>query len=143
MDTTQSAPSPTGVIERLAAATSRHDLEAVVACFAPDYTNETPAHPARGFTGSAQVRSNWSQIFAAVPDLRGDLVATAESGPRVWAEWDMHGTRQDGQPHHLRGVVIFTVTEGLISSARFYLEPVDRSRLDVDGAVRVGLGGES
>jgi hypothetical protein len=38
-------------------ATDARDLEALVACFAPDYRNETPAHPERGFTGREQVRA--------------------------------------------------------------------------------------
>ena len=38
--------------------------------FAPDYRNETPAHPERGFTGVEQVRKNWQQIFAMIPDVR-------------------------------------------------------------------------
>jgi len=43
--------SPVELVERLAQATSDHDLERIVACFAPDYTNETPVHPMRGFRG--------------------------------------------------------------------------------------------
>ena len=40
-----------------------------MACFAPDYRAEMPVHPDRGFTGRAQVRTNWEQILAFVPDL--------------------------------------------------------------------------
>lgn len=58
---------PGALVARLCRATNAHDLEAVVACFAPDYRNETPAHPERGFTGSDQVRKNWQQIFATIP----------------------------------------------------------------------------
>ena len=53
---------------RLAAATTAHDIEALVACFGADYINETPAHPARGFLGADQVRRNWTQLFAGIPD---------------------------------------------------------------------------
>ena len=53
-------------LERLVHATNSRDIDAVVACFAPDYVNVTPAHPARGFVGADQVRRNWTQIFAGV-----------------------------------------------------------------------------
>ncbi|MGZ5301942.1 MAG: nuclear transport factor 2 family protein, partial [Actinomycetota bacterium] len=61
------------LVERLARATNEHDLDALTACFAPEYVNETPAHPERGFRGRDQVRKNWEQIFGAVPDLEADV----------------------------------------------------------------------
>ena len=39
------------VLQRLLVALNAHDLDALVACFADDYVNETPAHPRRGFRG--------------------------------------------------------------------------------------------
>jgi hypothetical protein len=36
----------------------------------------------------------------------------------------------------MRGVIVFTVKDGLIASARFYLEPVDEGDMDVDAAVQ-------
>src|SRR6266699_4941259 len=83
---------PAVVVERLLAAINAHDLEAMVACFAEDFVNEWPAHPQRGFRGSQQVRRNWSQIFAGVPDLRARLPRIAVDGDTVWTEWDMVGT---------------------------------------------------
>jgi hypothetical protein len=40
----------------------------------------------------------------------------------------------------MRGVVIFRVAEELISSARFYLEPVEDATGDVNAAVSSVLG---
>lgn len=57
--------SPAAVMERLLQAMNGHNLDAVVACFALDYLNETPAHLARGFRGNEQVRRNWTQILGA------------------------------------------------------------------------------
>ena len=112
-------------IERLVQATNDHDLEAIVACFAPDYVNETPAHPERGFHGSEQVRRNWSQILGGVPDIRARVLAVVVEGDTVWSEWEMAGTRRDGAAHLMRGVIIFVVDDSLIRAARFYLEPVE------------------
>ena len=127
---------PADTIERLLQATNDHDLDALVACFAEDYVNETPAHPARGFQGSAQVRRNWEQIFAFVPDLRAEVIRLAVDGISAWTEWTMHGTRRDRTPHEMAGIIVFGVTGDLIRWARFYLEPVDRSGSTVDAAVR-------
>jgi ketosteroid isomerase-like protein len=128
--------SPVELVERLAQATSDHDLERIVACFAPDYTNETPVHPMRGFRGREQVRRNWLQILAGVPDLTARVLATATNGDTVWSEWQMTGTRRDGAPHEMRGLNIFRVTDGLVRAARFYLEPVEHETGTVDDAVR-------
>jgi hypothetical protein len=62
-----SAFSGAALLERLAGAVNSHDLDALADCFAPGYRNQTPAHPAQGFTGRAQVRRNWEQIFTFVP----------------------------------------------------------------------------
>lgn len=123
-------------ITRLVDATNQHDLDRLVACFAEDYVNETPAHPARGFRGRAQVRRNWEQIFAFVPDLRVDVVRSAVDAHTVWTEWEMHGTRRDGTAHQMSGVIVFGVADGSIRWARFYLEPLDASDATVDDAVR-------
>ena len=123
---------PAVVVERLLAAINAHDLEAMVACFADDYVNEWPAHPQRGFQGRAQVRQNWSQIFAGVPNLQARLPRMAVDGEVVWTEWDIAGTRGDGSAFLMRGVSIFGVTGDVIASARFYLEPVEETSGDVD-----------
>ena len=131
--------NPTDVVQRLLAATNDHDLEALVDCFAQDYRNETPAHPARGFEGREQVRQNWTAIFGGIPDISARIVSSATEGDRVWSEWDMAGTRRDGVPHHMAGVIIFGVQEDRIATARFYLEPVDTGSNDVTAAVQAAV----
>jgi limonene-1,2-epoxide hydrolase len=135
------AGGPAAVVVRLCRATTDHDLDAVVACFAPGYRNETPAHPARGFTGREQVRRNWQQIFAAIPDVNTEVLRLAVDGGTVWSEWEHRGTRLDGTPHVMRGVVIFGVDRGLIEWARFYLEPVQAGSQDADAAVSQQVAG--
>ena len=131
---------PTELIQRLARVINAHDLEGLVDCFAPDYRNETPAHPSRGFTGRAQVRRNWEQIFAFVPDLTADLVRFVVHEDTVWSEWEHRGTRPDGSIHLMRGVAILAVRESRATWARFYLEPVDDDGVGVDAAVRRQVG---
>lgn len=133
--TEMTGEGPGALVKRLTEAVNAHDLEALTRCFAEDYRNETPAHPARGFRGRAQVRRNWEQIFAAVPDItvEGRSIADSDS---VWSEWEMRGTRRDGSPHLMRGVVIFGVEGSEATWARFYLEPVQEGGGDVDETIR-------
>lgn len=135
MDATD-AQGPFALVERLRAATNDHDLEALVDCFSADYRNETPAHPERGFTGREQVRRNWEQIFAAIPDITADVLDCVVDGDTAWTEWEHRGTRPDGTAHLMRGVVIFGIADGRANWARFYLEPVQEGGGTVDAAVR-------
>jgi hypothetical protein len=130
----------TVVIDRLLESTNQHDLDAISACFAADFVNETPLHPARSFRGREQVRRNWQQIFGGVPDLRAEILNQASAGNAVWTEWEMSGTRRDGNRHLMRGVILFEVDGDAISRVRFYLEPVDESGIGIDAAIRQTVG---
>ena len=123
------------LLERLANAVNAHDLDGLVGCFAPGYRNETPAHPARGFTGREQVRRNWEHIFAFVPDITARVLRSCADAGVVWSEWEMAGTRRDHSVHQMAGVILFGIRDGLFSWARFYLEPVQAGGADVNEAV--------
>ncbi|GAA2177280.1 hypothetical protein GCM10009784_27300 [Arthrobacter parietis] len=127
--------SPLRVIDRLVSAINDHDLDALTACFADDYVNITPAHPARSFTGVDQVRQNWRTIFESLPDIQTSVVSAAIDGQVVWTEWEHRGTGRDGSAKLLRGVVIFTVGTEAITGARFFLEPVDDDARGVTAAL--------
>ncbi|WP_285320167.1 nuclear transport factor 2 family protein [Pseudarthrobacter sp. lyk4-40-TYG-27] len=133
---------PEGPVRRMLAAAGRHDLEDMVSQFADDYRNTTPVHPARSFTGSAQVRKNWAALFAGLPDLTL-TVHDAATGPdgKLWLEWSNRGTRPDGSVQRAAGVAIFTLRHDKIAAAQFYLEPVDQDSGDVDQAVREAVQG--
>ncbi|MEO8469367.1 MAG: nuclear transport factor 2 family protein [Chloroflexota bacterium] len=127
---------PMAVVRRLQEATNRHDLDALVGCFADDYLSEIPVHPSRTFRGREQVRRNWAQILAGVPDLRSELVRSATNGTEVWAEWEWTGTRRDGAPHLMRGTTVLNVEGDEIAWARFYMEPVVDDGATVEASVR-------
>ena len=126
-----------GPVRRMVDAANRHDLDAMVAEFSDDYENITPIHPARSFTGRAQVRRNWENLFAGVPNLQLTLynAETAADGT-VWMEWGNTGIRPDGVPVEMAGVAIFTVRADRIAGVHFYLEPVDHGIGDINAAVR-------
>ena len=140
----QAADPTFSVVTRLHDAMNEHDLEALVDVFDPDFVSETPAHPQRTFRGADQVRRNWEQIFAGVPDLQADLLDAVVEGDTVWSEWDWHGTRRDGSAHRMRGVTIQRVRESRAVSVRFYMEPVDEAGPAAGEAVRrIVTGGAS
>jgi hypothetical protein len=140
MSGTGKSSEATVVIDRLLEATNRHDLDAISACFALDFVNETPLHPARSFRGREQVRRNWAQILGGVPDLHAEIVCQASTGTTMWTEWEMSGTRRDGIRHLMRGVMLFELAGDVITRVRFYLEPVDESGIGIDAAVRQAVG---
>ncbi|MGB9376561.1 MAG: nuclear transport factor 2 family protein [Mycobacteriales bacterium] len=76
------------LLERLRNAINGRDLEGIVDCFAPDVRSEQPAHPSRSFVGNEQVRANWTQLFAGLPDLSAELVRWSQLDDEVWSEWE-------------------------------------------------------
>lgn len=131
----QTSSEPLAVVHRLQAATNAHDLDALVDCFTADYLSEIPLHPSRSFRGGDQVRRNWAQILAGVPDLHSKLVREAVDGDVVWTEWEWTGTRRDGAPHLMRGTTIVGVEGERIAWARFYMEPVADDGVGIDAAL--------
>jgi ketosteroid isomerase-like protein len=121
--------------ERLAAAMNAHDIDAFVALVADDYDSVQPAHPDRAFRGSAQVRENWSSVFAGVPDFRAELVRCSEDGATLWTEWRWQGTRSAGGRLEMAGVIVFGVRDARFAWARLYVEPVEQGA-GIEDAVR-------
>jgi hypothetical protein len=83
------------------------------------------------------VASNWSGMFRGVPDLEGGVVKESTDASTSWSEWVWRGTRTDGEPFLMRGVIIMGLHEdGLIAWARLYMEPVEQGGAAIDEAVR-------
>ena len=128
---------PGAIVPAVAAAMNAHDLDAMVAHFAPDYRSEQPMHPTRGFDGREQVRKNYSVLFGEVPDFRADVLGLAAVGDEVWSEWRMHGTKAaDGSRFEYRGMTVWGVRDGLVAWARLYFEPVEEAGEGIDAATR-------
>ncbi len=125
------------IMNRLRSAMNAHDLDAFVACFAPDYDSQQPAHPGRSFRGSDQVRTNWAGVFAGVPDFTADLVlsAVADEGVEV-GEWHWHGTYTDGSPFAMHGVIVTGIQDDRIAWARLYMEPLEEGGANIDEMVQ-------
>lgn len=123
------------VIERIQEALNRHDLEAFLECFDPNYRSEQPAHPNRGFGGKEQVRKNWSGMFESFPDFDAQLLRYVDDGGVVWSEWHWTATGLN-----MAGVIIFGMEEERIVWGRLYVEPVEENGQDIDEAMRTTTG---
>lgn len=127
-------------ISRLVAAANDHDLDRMMAPFHPDYRSIHPAHPARAFVGSAQVRANWTAMFAGIPDLRIELVRAVQDGETTWCEWTWSGTRTDGLPFETCAVVVFESQDHVIVVGTFYMDDVEADGAGIDQTVQ-GMSG--
>jgi ketosteroid isomerase-like protein len=130
----QPSSGGTAVIRRLQQAINEHDLDALTACFAPDFQSEQPVHPDRAFNGQDQMRKNWAQIFGAVSDVEARLLRIGVEAETVWAEWDWRGTRRDGAAFAMRGVTIQGIQQDQITWVRLYMEAVQAGQ-GVDAAI--------
>ncbi len=127
--------NPPRIVQSMQQAINDHDLDALTACFDPDYDSDQPAHPDRSFRGSEQVRKNWTQILGSVPDLKAELKSWAAYGDEVWTEWEWRGTGRDGSPWVMRGVIILGQRDDVVRWMRLYMEPVDESGAGIEQAV--------
>ncbi len=134
---------PRQVLDDLVEATNAHDLERLVRCFASDYVLTDPAHPARSFTGSAQVERNWRSLFTGIPDLRLEVQNQATTDSGFWLEAAQVGTRRDGTPMRGQMVFIAEVAAGCVMRARVYVVPVEPGGPSVDAVIAAmsGAGG--
>ena len=123
-------------IARLTDVMNRHDAREMASLFSPEYRSEQPAHPNRGFGGADQVEANWSQMFAGVPGMRIECLASSVDGATAWSEWRWTGTHPDGSPFGMAGVIVFGLTEDeRIGWARLYMEPVEQGGAGIEEAV--------
>lgn len=127
----QTYSSPKLVFERMIEAANLHDLEAMVAFFAPDYRSEQPFHPERNFVGQAGVRKNWSFFFTTIPDIQIEILGEVAEGDTVWAELHFHGTQTDGKKYMVRGLTLQGIQADQIIWTRLYIEPVQGATLSL------------
>jgi ketosteroid isomerase-like protein len=111
--TTSQVAGGAAFVERFAEAWSDPSPDGLMALMAPDVVLRTPAMPP--VRGLDQVRSMWTALFAALPDLRGDV--------HRWAATD------DG------GLIELTLS-AKVARRRFAWALVDRVVLTGDGRIR-------
>jgi ketosteroid isomerase-like protein len=105
------------VIEAIAAAFDRHDLDAIMAHFADDAVFESPRGPdawGQRFVGRDEVRAAFAGRFAGIPDIRYQDDEHFVDGDRGASEWTLSGTTTAGDRIEVRGCDLWTFRDGKV-----------------------------
>ncbi|MCU1452401.1 MAG: hypothetical protein JWN46_547 [Acidimicrobiales bacterium] len=110
---------PIDVIERFGEAWGAHDLDATLALTTDDVVFEStgPAPDGERFVGQDAVRAAWEPIFADAAATFTVEDTYCESVDRVVQRW-----RYDWADGHVRGVDLFTVSDGLVAEKCSYVK---------------------
>ena len=117
------------LVEQMRAALDAHDLDTFLSFFRDDYVGERPRHPGAKISSRGDVRRNWEEVIADVPDLHVEVPAAVQDGNTIWSEWRAYGAARSGALLELRGVIIFGIQDGQVAWSRMYLEPVEQEGL--------------
>jgi ketosteroid isomerase-like protein len=99
------------------AAWSRHDLDAIMEMMTSDCVYEASGGEdpwGRRYTGQAQVREAYADLFELLPDIRYQNARHMVAGDRGLSEWTMLATRPDGTKIESRGCDLFEFRGGKI-----------------------------
>jgi uncharacterized protein (TIGR02246 family) len=107
------------LIARHDAAWNAQDLDAIMACYAPDivFTNYNAGESA---SGAQAVRDHLAGIFAGWPDLRFTGRRLYVSDEFAVSEWTANATHGDGRRLEWDGVDVFPFAGGLIARKDVY-----------------------
>jgi steroid delta-isomerase-like uncharacterized protein len=115
---TAAAQKKPGVAQSFIAAWNSHDVEKVIPVFTNDVLYEDVTFGAVNH-GSAELRKFAASIFAAVPDVRFELVKSAVDRQHGTIEWVFTGTDRGlyktGKRFSVRGVSVIDLRGGRIS----------------------------
>ncbi len=110
-------PITVATLEKVLDAFNRHDLDAIMQCFAEDAVLESP----RGsdpwgtrYVGKAAVREGLAGRFAGIPDVHYGEDRHMVCGDRGVSEWLLTGTTTAGERIEVRGCDLFEFRDGLI-----------------------------
>lgn len=111
------------LLDDFAAAWNRHDVDALMACMAPDCVFEAAAGPdvtGARHVGTDAVRRAYAAVFATYADARWNQPRHVIAGDRAVSEWTFTGTTKDGTRVEVNGCDIFTLTGGRIALKNSY-----------------------
>ena len=111
------------VVQQFNDAVNRHDLPAVAAVIADDilFENTNPAPDGTRIEGKTAFLTWLEGWFASSPGATFETEDAFAAGDRCVVRWVYRKVRA-GQPWHLRGVEVLTVTNGKLSAKRAYVK---------------------
>jgi steroid delta-isomerase-like uncharacterized protein len=110
-------------LQSFADAFNAHDLDAIMSHMTDDCVFEASAGPdvnGEKFTGQAQVRKSFEDVFNTYPDARWNNPRHFISVNRGLSEWTFTGTRKDGTKVEVMGCDVFTFKNGKIAVKNSY-----------------------
>jgi ketosteroid isomerase-like protein len=105
------------MLQEVAAAFDRHDLEGILAHFADHAVFESPRGPdpwGQRFVGIEQIRTAFAGRFEGIPDVRYRDDTHFVDGERGASEWTLSGTTREGSRIEVRGCDLWTFRDGKI-----------------------------
>ena len=111
---------PTAPVQAQLDAYNRRDLEAFLACYAPDCRMEDGAGAVLA-ADRAAMRPQYARLFADGPDLHADVPTRIVVGGYVIDEEHVTGARQPGFPEAAHAAAVYRVADGLIRHVRVLL----------------------
>jgi ketosteroid isomerase-like protein len=118
------------MLEAIADAFNRHDVDEVMAFFTDDCVFESPRGPepcGRRFVGVEAVREGFAARFAGIPDVHYGDGTHWVTGDRGVSEWTLTGTTTEGERLELRGCDLWTFRSGKVVKKDSYWKLVDRT----------------
>ena len=111
------------VVHQFNDAVNRHDLSGVAAVIADDilFENTNPAPDGTRIQGKTAFLTWLQRWFASSPGATFETEDEFAAGDRCVVRW-VYRKARDGQPWHLRGVDVLTVTNGKLSAKRAYVK---------------------
>jgi hypothetical protein len=100
------------VIDRVVDALNAHDIEAMVACYAPEATIED-GYDRVGVRGHDEMRARYGAMFERFPELRVESGWRTEVGAFVVQEETV-----SGRGGHERHVAVYLIEDGVIARER-------------------------
>jgi ketosteroid isomerase-like protein len=116
------------MLQAIADAFNRHDVEAIMSFFAEDAVFEAPRGQepwGRRFVGKEAVREGIAARFAGIPDVHYGDDTHWTSGNRGVSEWTLTGTTTDGERLELRGCDLWTFRSGKVVKKDSYWKIVE------------------
>ena len=104
-------------LDRLFAAFNRHDVDGVMACFAPDAVFHAAAGPepaGRRIAGSEAIRAAFVAVWTDLPDVQWTVRRSRVLDGAGITEWLFTGTRADGTRVEAEGLDLFDFAGALV-----------------------------
>jgi steroid delta-isomerase-like uncharacterized protein len=125
----QGTPSTSELARALFGAVTRHDLQAMAACWSDDIVEDFIAVGV--FRGVDAVTGFFAEMFAAVPDFAVEALAVTAEGATAAVQWratgrftgaPFQGVHATGRPIELRGCDVMTFQDGLLAHNTIYYD---------------------